>query len=196
MPRRALGPVIALLLAATPAAAQEGEWVIPPGMETAAMQLFAGTFVAGRCSFQGASLDRAVAVARYRCEGVASPVEVEAKHPSRAHESAVRTQSFALAARPAPTAPAGLVEEVAEQVRRTESAWRWTHVSPQRAPAPSVDAGARPHPSPESTRFVPAQDRSPARSRRCALGVILLVALVSAGWWWSRRRDDEGQRPM
>lgn len=154
MSRRAQGLVAALLfssLCAT-AAAQQPEWVIPPGMEATALRMFNGTFAAGRCQLRDVSLDHLVVVARYRCQGAESVV-IEGQHPSRAPASAVRTEHFGLSLRPVRGAPAGLVEEVAAQVRRTESAWRWSRVEPPPAapaerpialPPRAVDAGVEP----------------------------------------------------
>lgn len=208
MSRRAssLAAALAAAAVARDASAQEAEWVIPPGMEQAAMQMFDGAFASGRCTFAGASLDRAVAVARYRCAGVANPVEIEAKHPSRAADGSVRTTNFALSMRPAPGAPARLVQEVAAKVRTAESAWRWAYVAPRRpepprpaepppAPPRVIDGGTR---APAVFRRTPAMRPAqppppgamrPAR-RRFGLGVVLFVTLVSAVWWWSRRDAD------
>jgi hypothetical protein len=129
---------LTLVLAVTPSAlAQEPQWVIPPGMEGATMQMFNGSFAGGACTLGGAAIDRELVAATYRCRDSAAPVVIEARHPSRGSAGAARTERFALAVRAGSTAPTGLLEEVAAKVRQHESAWRWSRI--EVAPTRAVD---------------------------------------------------------
>jgi len=136
MIRRVTGLALALSLAAAEASAQQdagpsppaAEWVIPPGMETAALRMFNGRFVGGRCRLDGVSLDHVRIVARYRCARVAEAVVIEGRHLSEARPGATATGSFALAVTSGVDAPAALLAEVATQVRAGEGDWHWSHV--------------------------------------------------------------------
>ena len=93
-----------------------GPWNIDPGQEALLLARLGGSEeLPGGCHLSGASVEKALVVARYTC--AAGPVRVELHHPSDAPPAAPRTASFALVAPPGEPAPPALIDAIAARLR-------------------------------------------------------------------------------
>jgi len=165
MGRTELAVVIALAALAPGRAASQGDaYTLGPGHEDLVLAMTGGSErLPGGCALDGASIDRVLIRARYRCDDGTAPVLV-LRHPSTS-DAAVRTASFAL--EPSADAPSALVEAIAARVRARESELPW------------------------DVHDLPAGPRSSAPATAYVVGAVaaaILLAAVGALVWRRRRR--------
>lgn len=159
------------------AAAQRELAVIPPGHE----ELFGavlgrGATLRGQCDFAGASAERTMILARYRC--ASGEVAVELRHPDAAPEALRRTDRFAIVAA-AGEVPAQLIDDLESRIRSREGEFEWSSI-------PLADGEE------EENSY------STDVSRAVLIAALLLAAALALAWLsWLRRRAvaTVGPRP-
>lgn len=155
-------PVTAILylFAGASMAQAQGEAVIPPGQDAVVGQMLAGE--PASCTFAGASVERDHVLARYRCSG--DLTEVELRHVGDSTGAVETTRSFSLRAAPGQEA---LVRAVAEGVRRHEGSFRWNVREPEPTQRQSTE-----QPMELGEPWAP---------------LLLLLLVVGLGWRFPRR---------
>src|SRR5262245_50141766 len=127
VPLLAVVAVVAVAGAEPPvvdAARQSEKYGIQPGAEPLfADMLGEGQTLPGGCTFSGGQIERIFVLASYTCGG--EQVVLQLVHPETAAPGGIRTQRFDISVKRG-TAPAGLVEAVAERIRTREAAFAWT----------------------------------------------------------------------
>lgn len=153
----ALPLACALVIAAGVAGAGEGYVdVIPPGNEAlVAAMTGSGAALAGKCSLDGAAIDRTKVIARYTCDGRAAAIELVSPNSAEAGAAAARTKRFALIAKDDP--PKALIDDVAARVAAREGEWRW--VSAEAPGLATVSDAPTPLVTP-SAAFTPEQSQA------------------------------------
>jgi hypothetical protein len=115
--------LVLVALCARPAAAQR----IPPGQESLASDMLGGdALLPGGCTWEGASVDAARVVARYRCPALAQGLTLTLRaHGDSPDGVQARTSKFALVPEPAREFPPALLGAVEARIRAREQRWSW-----------------------------------------------------------------------
>jgi len=112
--------------------ADEGGAVIVPGKEQLLAQMLGlGADLPAECSFAGGDIDRTFVHGKYTCPG--GEVVLDVRHVDAGKAPVATTAKFAISI-VSGSAPAGLVDAVAAQIRAREAEFEWKWIEPPQKP--------------------------------------------------------------
>lgn len=169
-------------------------WTLPSGQDARlARMLGADGDLPDGCRVIEVSTTPSFARARYRCESMPAPFEVQLRHVSSTHNNVVRTARFAITRVDPAGGPDVLVAELARRVRRDEAAVQWRPPSaaprPPSTTVPAPDASAAPGPATAPSPAAPPPPDPPLPSPPPAQISVMERRGASQGpgvdgWWY------------